>query len=122
MTGSSNFKISYSSFSVYQNFLLLELENKEVFAIRITNQIRLKNRHSNQQTITCRQNIIIVAVETYKVLFCRSSTTFLKDFLPVGTLSGLKFVAFILLNRSSIGLILYCSELIKEKYLHHKEQ
>ena len=63
---------------------------------------------------------MIVAVGTSKVLFYKSSTTFLNDFLPVGTLVGLILVAFILLNRSSIGLRLYFKGLKLEEYLHHK--
>jgi len=62
-----------------------------------------------------------VAVDTSKALFYKSSTTFLKAFLPVGTMSLFKFVAFILENRSSIGLTLYFKELEIEMYLHHKE-
>ena len=84
------------------------------------NHILLKKRHSYQQTMTWRQNIIMVAGDTYKVLLYRSSTTFLKDFLPVGTLLGLMLVAFILLNRSSIALRLYFKGLTLEEYLHHK--
>jgi hypothetical protein len=45
----------------------------------------------------------------------------LNDFLPVGTLSGLIFVDFILLNRSSIGLTLYFKKLELGCYLPHKE-
>ena len=121
MTRSLNFKNLCSLVSVFQAFLLLELRNKNWSLSKIKFHILLKNRHSNQHTTTCLQNIMIVAVETYKTLFCKSSTTFLKAFLPVGTLLGFIFVAFILLKRSSIELTLYFEELDIEKYLHHKE-
>ena len=70
-------------------------------------QSLLKNRHSNQQTMTCLQNINMVAVDTYKALYWSRPTTVLNAFLPVGKIEGFRLVDFILLKNISIGLMLY---------------